>query len=153
MIYEPNLETWQIGDIVIHDSDAKEPKMLMKVIGRTRDGLIKTRYCDERMKQTVYKNESRYLHKPERFNLDSDWGKLSLPFLHLAQLNWMRVRRWNRRYEIGQKVKTTSADGGFEAVTATQAYMRAWNALIFLNPGGNWSLEHVEAIEEQEQES
>ena len=33
MNYHPNICDWQIGDIVIHDADAKVEHMLMKVIG------------------------------------------------------------------------------------------------------------------------
>jgi hypothetical protein len=69
MNYEPNTTQWQKGDIVIHDADAKEACMLMRVIGYTRDGLCKTKYVDKSRKRTVWKNGIEFLHDPARFGI------------------------------------------------------------------------------------
>ena len=34
--YPPNTKRWQKGDLVLHDADAKEARMLMRVIAATR---------------------------------------------------------------------------------------------------------------------
>lgn len=70
MNHTPNSTHWQRWDIVIHDADAKTPKMLMLVIGYTRDGLVKTQYLSPCFNRRVYKNEPRYLHDPARFGMD-----------------------------------------------------------------------------------
>lgn len=83
MIYKPNEIDWKIGDIVIHDSDAKEEHMLMKVIEYTKDGLIKTELIDHYMgrsrdyhkplpkKERVFVNDKKYLLDPKRFGIDT----------------------------------------------------------------------------------
>ena len=72
MNYEPNTTHWKRGDIVIHDADSKTPNMLMKVIGYTRDGLVKTQYVNPQYKRTIYTNELPYLHDPARFGLKAE---------------------------------------------------------------------------------
>jgi hypothetical protein len=56
---------------VLHDTDAKRPEMLMRVIGRTRDGRVKTRYAVPAPingnRATVWLNEAVLLHDPARF--------------------------------------------------------------------------------------
>ena len=147
MIYDANTKRWRKGDIVIHDADAKEPKMLMVVIGYTRDDLCKTQYVDRRHKRTIWKNGLEYLHQPERFNIPSHIGKMRQDLIVSAQDEWERVRRWNLRFEPGKLVRTTSADGGFEAVTTTEAkFVGHGSARIRLNPGGEWLLKFVEVI-------
>lgn len=70
MNYEPNTQQWFRGDAVIHDADAKRPDMLMRVIGYTKDGLIRTIYVDTaKHGRTVYQNELKYLHDPRRFEI------------------------------------------------------------------------------------
>lgn len=69
MNYEPNTTHWLKGALVIHDADAKRLDMLMLVIGRTRDGLVKSRYLDSKRPRKVYVNELRYLHDPARFDI------------------------------------------------------------------------------------
>lgn len=78
MIYPENTTRWKIDDIVIHDADAKEAHMLMKVIGfATVYGqpdvvLVRTRYLrssGRRSKDNVYENELKYLHDPARFGI------------------------------------------------------------------------------------
>lgn len=69
MNYEPNVSHWRRGDVVIHDADAKRADMLMVVIGRTRDGLVKTRYLDIAQPRNLWVNDLRYLHDPARFGI------------------------------------------------------------------------------------
>lgn len=81
MNYEENLEDWQVGDLVIHDSDAKRANMLMVVIGRSEvfPTMLRTIYvdqdhhqdCRKRGRLKVWLNDKRYLHNPERFNIDA----------------------------------------------------------------------------------
>jgi len=84
MNYEPNTTHWNVGDLVIHDADAKRPEMLMKVIGYTPDGRCQTRYAapnrmngDEhriktRRKAELWENGIAVLHAPERFGIAPD---------------------------------------------------------------------------------
>lgn len=76
----PNAKHWKKDDLVIHDGDAKEARMLMRVIGYTRDGLVKTQYVDQKRTRKIWVNESRYLHDPFRFGI-----RTNLPELVLAQ--------------------------------------------------------------------
>lgn len=69
----PNTTHWQKGDLVIHDADAKTDKMLMRVIGYTRDGLCKTQYVDRQHRRTIYTNELKYLHDPNRPDIRARW--------------------------------------------------------------------------------
>jgi hypothetical protein len=71
MNYTPNTIDWQIGDLVIHDADHKSDDMIMRVTGRTRDGLIKTKYLgpDRRWKNKIWANPKEALHDPERFGI------------------------------------------------------------------------------------
>lgn len=83
MNYEPNTTTWKRGDIVIHDADAKEAGMLMIVTGYTRDHLVKTQYVDPNRTRKIWKNESRYLLDPHRFDFKK---RLMLPVEHVYKL-------------------------------------------------------------------
>ncbi len=75
MIYDPNTTDWPVGALVIHDADAKEAYMLMRVVGRTRGGGYKTRYAvrDPRRPaahaRRTWINDKRSLHDPARFGI------------------------------------------------------------------------------------
>jgi hypothetical protein len=147
MNYEANTIQWRKGSVVIHDADAKEPKMLMLVIGFTRDGWAKTQYCDRRKKRTVYTNQMFALHDPQRFGIDPKWGDYRQDLLEKVQAAWVRRRRWNLHHKIGELVLTTSADGGFRANTVSEAYMSpSGDARVKLSGYGEWSLEFVKAM-------
>lgn len=147
MNYEPNTVSWARGDIVIHDADAKEPHMLMKIIGFTRKELAKCQYVDRNKKRTVYANDLMYLHAPEIFGLNYRWGYSSQKHLQRVQSEFELMCHWNRLYHPGQRILTTSADGGFEAVTTAPAFMYGGgDARIRLRPGGEWLLRFVEAL-------
>lgn len=165
MNYEPNTEQWRWDDLVIHDADAKHPKMLMVVIGFTRDGLVKTQYLDRRgirnggRSRKVLKNDLKYLHNPSRFGIDV---KGITPHLGTERfVQWCdefdMMRRWNNKYQVGQRVRTTSGDGGFETVTGGIAYMNGTTSHIYLkhtpeHRGGWWWLKFVEPVMETELE-
>ena len=74
MNYEPNTIDWPVGSPVIHDADAKEVRMLMRVIGRLADGRVETRYISEEMcakhGRKVWHNRQEVLHDPSRFGID-----------------------------------------------------------------------------------
>ncbi len=73
MNYEPNTTEWQVGDIVIHDADAKNIKYLMRVTKIDRpDGLIETVYINHDEDQ-IYENDAKFLHDPVRFGLNDTW--------------------------------------------------------------------------------
>lgn len=147
MIHEPNTTVWNKGDIVIHDCDSKEPKMLQRVVGYVGGGLIKTQYVDKSRSRKIWVNELKYFHNPEQFNLQPEWGHYKQSLFNKVQCSWENVRIWNRNYQSGQLIKTTSADGGFTAHTRGQAYLdKAGQAFIWLEGHGNWSLDFVEAI-------
>ena len=69
MIHEANTRKWKLGDVVIHDADAKKREMLMRVTGTTREGLIITRYVDRTVCADRYENKTEVLHDPSRFGL------------------------------------------------------------------------------------
>ena len=79
MIYEPNKTLWKIGDLVIHDADAKEKRMLMRVIGyrKNESEVCETEYLDDELRKSwcVGKfhgrifNHIRVLHDPAIFGI------------------------------------------------------------------------------------
>lgn len=148
MNYDPNTIQWRRGDVVIHDIDAKEPRMLMRVIGYNSAGECETEYIlkDNRRKAT-YHNPVAYLHSPSRFGIIVQDG--SEHAARSAQLDWDRMRYWNRKHKIGAAVLTTSADGGFEAVTTSEAFIGlSGGVYIMLKPGGMWALDHLKPLPE-----
>lgn len=146
MNYEPNTIQWPRGSIVIHDADAKEPKMLMRIIGYTRSGLAKCQYIDKRKKRTIYPNPIAVLHDPTQFKFYPRTWYGDQSHIELCQHEFEQVCIWNSRYKVGQRVRTTSADGGFEAVTTTEAEFFADYGRVRLGTHGYWALKFVEAI-------
>lgn len=76
MNYEPNTTHWKIGDLVIHDADAKEERMLMRVVGFTKDGLVRLVYVDPKLQRkwgtkrnSALLNRMAVLHDPAKFGL------------------------------------------------------------------------------------
>lgn len=72
MNYEANTTYWKRGDIVIHDADRKSKRMLMKVIGFTRDDRVKTKYLNQNVSKKTYDNPMDVLHDPARFDIDTE---------------------------------------------------------------------------------
>ncbi len=149
--YEANTTKWKKGDFVIHHFDAKEPKMLMVVVGYTRDGLCKTQYILKTRSRRIMNNDIQWLHNPERFGIQAFWGNYRQEALEKIQIEWERVRRFNRLYPLNQMVRTTSADGEFIATTKGAAYLdKGGDAWVYLSQGGNWLLKFIEPVEELE---
>lgn len=76
MNYPENKRTWERGDIVIHDADAKEHRMLMRVITPNRcNGHCITEYVypgwvyRTQTPKGRYQNGMKSLHDPRRFGL------------------------------------------------------------------------------------
>ena len=70
MNYDPNQTKWVLGDVVIHDADAKQPAMLMIVVGVRSDDHVYTRYAYGHVDEQVYCNHRELLHDPARFGLE-----------------------------------------------------------------------------------
>lgn len=79
--YRKNTRHWKRGELVVHVGDAKRADMLMRVIGYTRDGLVKTQYIDpyyenenpqRHFKSTskVWTNEMSFLLDPKDFGIE-----------------------------------------------------------------------------------
>lgn len=141
MNYEPNTRVWRKGDIVIHDADFKSPAMFMKVIGYTRDGLVKTQYVSRKFSRKVYTNEPKYLHHPDRFEL------------HYADDPdaWERVRRWNYYHPEGTRVLLMHHDGSLtEECTRSKAWLAGRDALVSLEgKTGGYSLDILKVQREE----
>lgn len=149
MLYPPNTIKWGKDNIVIHWCDAKEPKMLMRVTGRTRAGLIKTRYIDKSHKRTVWINDLKNLLDPRDFGLMAQ--DFAQDFLEIYQDNWERVRRWNRNHsQIGVPIQVTYRGEVIETMTTTPAQMVGIDAWIYAKKGGAWNLSGVTAMPELE---
>ena len=77
MNYKHNTKDWKIGDLVIHDCDAKKAHMLMEVIKIeiTKVGTIyHTRYRfagNFTNQRKIWKNCKEDLHDPKRFNIQT----------------------------------------------------------------------------------
>lgn len=153
MNYKANDIQWCRGDVVIHDADAKEPKMLMKVVGFTRDRqLVKTQYIDKRRKRTIWTNPMESLHDPVRFNLVRDpWAQ---SYVERYQDEYEAMRIWNHHHKPGAWIKTMSADGNGRVCRVThEAFMQGMTAYVHLEVGGNWALRWVVAVPSPELES
>ena len=70
MNYEPNTIDWAVGDLVIHDADAKTADMLMRVVEiGLLDGRLKTVYANRKGSESYYLNRKDVLHDPTRFGI------------------------------------------------------------------------------------
>jgi len=68
--YPENKIDWNVGDVVIHDADAKTKSMLMKVVETNcRDALIKTVYINRKGNKPYYLNDKKFLLDPKLFKL------------------------------------------------------------------------------------
>lgn len=79
-VHDANTIAWKMGDLVIHDDDAKRPDMLMRVVSRIasgkNQGLFRTRYAYPHLQpkswqRKIWVNPIGKLHDPRRFNIDT----------------------------------------------------------------------------------
>lgn len=90
MIHEANTTQWKVGDIVVHDADSKDHKMLMVILAVDDSGMAKSKYINlrelvptclngkfERIPdrvlkdyEEVYENDMKYLHDPAIFGIE-----------------------------------------------------------------------------------
>ena len=73
MNYEENNIDWKIGDIVIHDADAKRENCLAKIVEKkeTKQGMrYRMLYLDKKKNYQQWWNNKECLHDPKRFNIN-----------------------------------------------------------------------------------
>jgi len=75
-VHRCNRKTWQIGDLVIHDRDAKEHRMLRVVVARLPGGEIRTVFAfrhelPESWRRRVSNDRPESLHDPRRFHIST----------------------------------------------------------------------------------
>jgi hypothetical protein len=77
--YRANIRQWQVGDLVIHSGDDKHHSMLMRVIGFTRDGRVKTQYINPdyrhissntKSTRKIWTNPLSALLDPKKFGIE-----------------------------------------------------------------------------------
>jgi hypothetical protein len=134
MPYPDNKIYWPADKIVLHKADAKHPKMYMRVIGYTRDGLCKTQYVNLLQMRKIWTNPISELLDPEDFGLrgteDPD--------------EYEQMRIWNYYHPVGIAVITISEDGGFIGRTSGPAYLSdSGSACVPLKDRGVWLLQFV----------
>jgi len=69
-----NTHPWKPGDIVIHDREAKEHRMLRVVTFVRKDGVCLTKYAYPkelpiRYRSKTFYDRTEYLHNPKRFGI------------------------------------------------------------------------------------
>jgi hypothetical protein len=124
--------------------------MLFRITGFDKQGLAMCQYVDRRHSQELYHNQLPSLHDPARFGIYKEWAELGQKCFEEIHAEWDWCRRWNYYRAVGVAVRTTSADGGFDAYTTSKAAV--WNtgtAMVRLKPGGFWALKFVEVIAEK----
>lgn len=148
-----NTRQWHKGDYVLHYADAKHPKMLMRVVGFKRDDktLAKCQYVSKKRNMRGFLwNDVKNLHDPEKWGINPAWGKSEPAYFEQICEDWECVRLWNFYRKPGQRVVTSSADGGFITKTTGLAKIgKDGNALIPLERGGWWALEFVTALRDE----
>ena len=73
MNYEENNIDWKIGDVIIHDADAKEERMLAKIVEKkeTKEGMkYRMIYFDKKKNYETWWNSKEPLHDPKRFGIN-----------------------------------------------------------------------------------
>jgi hypothetical protein len=146
MNYEANTCQWRVGDIVIHDGDAKEPKMLMRVTGELEDGRCTTRYLHPGQPRKFYENDIAELHDPAQFGISTLLLPEAFNPQHLEdwQYEWELVRLWNRRHPIGTAVTIQQSNGVAQTKTTGEAYLSGRSAYVYLENMGLYPLRYVQ---------
>jgi hypothetical protein len=145
--YPANTKQWKRGDIVIHDADEKHPKMLMIVRDYdSKEKLYKTQYVDVHHRRSrLMRNDIAYLHDPQQWGINPQWGKYSEHDLNLVIFNWDLARYWNHRNTAGCCVWVDWADGAFYAKTKSTARINENGEAVIdlIGKPGYWLLEKV----------
>lgn len=75
-VHHPNRRQWQRGDLVIHDRDAKEHRLIRVVVARLPGGLLQSVYAFRKelpdnwsARHKVFTDRPEYLLDPKRFRL------------------------------------------------------------------------------------
>jgi len=78
MNYPRNRHHHKPGDLILHDSDAKEPYMLMRFLKYGSDGRGQTEYLDDDLcrkwgsgEKSKLWNRNSVLHRASRFNVET----------------------------------------------------------------------------------
>ena len=109
MNYAPNERDWKIGDLVIHDCDAKRMDMLMVVVGEMPGGMYKTVYVNQdkhvrhhstETSAKIWLNEKQELHAPYRFEF---WPKDEIVIEPFAKEDFLLMRRAIRLLKVDLK--------------------------------------------------
>ncbi len=151
-LYDPNTVQWKKGNVVIHKADEKSPKMLMVVVGFTRqEGLVKTRYTSLVHKRTVWENDLKHLLDPSLFGLNPVWGLYIQEAQERIQSTWEQVRFWNNRYPPGTEVIVKGLTGIASAKTDSKAFMSEFGtAFVYLRghiaDDVQWLLKEIEPV-------
>lgn len=137
---------WRKGDLVLHRADAKHPKMLMRVVGYTRDGLCRTVYHHTLLlgkkihnKTAEYRNDTGHLLDPRDFGIK--------PYIHPDSFELARL--WNFYWPVGTPVMLTKDDGSVvETRTVSKAVPEAYDDATILLEGlsGRWLLSRVTPV-------
>ena len=74
MLNRPNRRELKRGDVVIHDRDAKEHRMLRVVVAINDRGVVRTVFqhkneLPEHWRNRVFYDLPKYLHDPKRFGV------------------------------------------------------------------------------------
>lgn len=92
MNYEQNTIDWQVGDLVIHDADAKREDMLMRIVGKAGDDYLSVYSHGQsasfgqikrgkegflKFKTKVFANPKSYLHDPAKFGIKTAASKIA----------------------------------------------------------------------------
>lgn len=148
---EANTRQWQVGDIVIHDGDAKEPKMLMRVTGEQENGRYTTHYLHPGQPRKFYENACAELHDPALFGIDvqriSTGTSWEQQHVEDWQYEWELVRLWNHRRPIGTAVTIQQSSGVTQTKTTGEAYLSGRSAYVCLENMGLYPLRYVQPVE------
>jgi len=73
-VHRANRKKWKVGDLVIHDRDAKEQRMLRVVVAVLGGGWVRTVFHDRselpaNWRGRVFLDRMEELHDPRRFHI------------------------------------------------------------------------------------
>ncbi len=101
--YTTNTRRWHKGDLVLHRADAKQPYMMLEIMGYRRDGLVKCRYFalprHLQKRQRIYHLPLAELLDPETFGIATEITPTEKMFVLSCGLiwnSWQSARTDNR---------------------------------------------------------